>query len=284
MSNTKINEIVEKQISSTGKVNYIYYVIVETKYGLCKLRKKQFNKNKRLTRQCAINPTEFLQNESNEIHNFEFEILDTYTKNDVLINIKHKICNTTFQQSPSTHLRVKGCPICYGRYTKSFEQIVEKANLIHSNKYTYIKTENTNSNSSLNIICPVHGLFTQKVKTHLEKHGCPKCAKQNTGWNRSSFISKCNKNNNGLGILYVLRCWNENEEFYKIGITSKSIKDRYKSKTLMPYNYEIIQEITNLGSIIYDLEKYLKVQINKMGFNIKPKIPFLGSSTECCNF
>lgn len=275
-----IEEIVEKQLSKTGKINYLYFVIIETKYGICKLRKEQFKKNKKVTRQCAINPTEFLQNESNEKHNSQFVILGQYTKNDELIEILHRECNSIFKQAPSTHIRVKGCPICSGKQPKTFEEIVEISNKLHNNFYTYIKVDKTTSNSNLKIICPVHDLFKQKIKLHLRGNGCPKCGR-NMGWTKSSFISKCNKNNNGLGIFYIIRCFNETEEFYKFGVTSLSIKRRYNTKSLMPYQYEIIQEIYDQGSVIYDFEKHFKRQIFKMDKNINPKILFPGSSTEC---
>ena len=51
----------------------------------------------------------------------------------------------------------------------------------------------------------------------------------------------------------VIRCFNENEEFYKIGITSSSIQHRYNSTSKMPYKYEIIQEIYDTPEIIYNL-------------------------------
>ena len=45
----------------------------------------------------------------------------------------------------------------------------------------------------------------------------------------------------GFGVFYIIKCWNSQECFYKVGITSYSVKRRYNSKRDMPYNYEIIQ-------------------------------------------
>lgn len=39
-------------------------------------------------------------------------------------------------------------------------------------------------------------------------------------------------------IVYVIRCWNDTEEFIKIGITSTSISRRFSGK--LPYNYEVL--------------------------------------------
>lgn len=68
----------------------------------------------------------------------------------------------------------------------------------------------------VNIICPVHGSFFQTPNSHLNGHGCRKCMIENNGWTKTKFINHCNKNNGGLGIFYILKCFNETEEFYKL--------------------------------------------------------------------
>ena len=80
------------------------------------------------------------------------------------------------------------------------------------------------------------------------------------------------------GILYVIRCFNGNEEFYKIGITSFTIKKRFTRKRDMPYQYEIIQEIKDSAENIYDLEKILHRVYAYWKY--KPLISFAGE-TEC---
>jgi len=54
---------------------------------------------------------------------------------------------------------------------------IEKAQIIHGQKYNYSKVYYINSYTKLNIICPVHGLFEQSANSHLSGHGCPKCSK-----------------------------------------------------------------------------------------------------------
>ena len=76
------------------------------------------------------------------------------------------------------------------------------------------------------------------------------------GFRKSTFIEYCEKNNNGIGLLYMIMCWNKNEKFYKIGITSKgSVKRRYSKKTDMPYGYKIIWTLEGDPGIIWDMEK-----------------------------
>ena len=81
------------------------------------------------------------------------------------------------------------------------------------------------------------------------------------GYKKSDFIKACERNNNGLGILYLIKCFMGNEWFYKAGITSLgSVAERYKHdgfrpNTAMPYNYEIMWTIKGEGGQIWDLEK-----------------------------
>lgn len=113
-------------------------------------------------------------------------------------------------------------------------------------------------------------------------HGCPTCKNENNGWTRLKFKKHCLKNKNGLGIFYIIRCFDENEEFYKFGITSRSVKKRYSVKRDMPYKYEVIQEFSGLPENIWDFEKYLKQ--NTREFKYKPIKDFPGSFTECIRY
>lgn len=52
---------------------------------------------------------------------------------------------------------------------------IERARLIHGDKYDYSKVEYINSRSKVCIICPEHGEFWQKPSSHLQGKGCSKC-------------------------------------------------------------------------------------------------------------
>lgn len=54
---------------------------------------------------------------------------------------------------------------------------IEKAKLIHNNKYDYSKAEYINYRTKICIICPIHGEFLQEIRHHLYGIGCPKCGK-----------------------------------------------------------------------------------------------------------
>ena len=69
------------------------------------------------------------------------------------------------------------------------------------------------------------------------------------------------------------------EEFYKIGITSRSIKKRFCNKQTMPYKYQVLQEIEDISENIWDFEVFFKRL--KFFRHYTPNIPFGGSLTEC---
>ena len=109
--------------------------------------------------------------------------------------------------------------------------------------------------------------------------GCPQCSLSESGFTRTKFKDKCDKNNDAKGILYILECYNDTETFIKIGITSRSIKERYRAKAKMPYEYTILHEITGSPEFIFDLETLLHRK--SKNYKYIPITPFAGSSTEC---
>lgn len=55
------------------------------------------------------------------------------------------------------------------------EDFIKKANAIHLCRYDYSKVEYKNNSSKVEIICPIHGVFTQSPSSHLQGKGCRKC-------------------------------------------------------------------------------------------------------------
>lgn len=98
------------------------------------------------------------------------------------------------------------------------------------------------------------------------------------GCKKASFIDQAIKNG-GQPIFYVLKCWNEEEQFYKIGISTNHILTRYATPRAMPYDYLILYEYPAEPEPIYDLEVAFKTEMES--FHYQPKILFNGSKTEC---
>ena len=187
-----------------------------------------------------------------------------------------------FVQNPYVHLNsTVGCTKCAleaseGRLALTTEEFINKAKAIHKSKYIYTNTVYIKSSLKVIITCPEHGDFEQEANSHLKGTGCYKCNEIYTGYGKTAFKAKCIKNNNGLGILYVIRCFNESESFYKVGITSFSILKRFKSK--FPYSYKVIHEIEFEPDYIYSTEKELLRLVD--GCRYEPLKSF-GGASEC---
>ncbi len=70
-----------------------------------------------------------------------------------------------------------GCPECTGRY-KTTEKFIKQARLIHGDRYNYSNVTYIKSESYIQIICKIHGIFPQTPTNHLQGQGCPYCVGQ----------------------------------------------------------------------------------------------------------
>lgn len=199
-----------------------------------------------------------------------------------------------FEQNANDHFVQKcGCSKCGQNRTAishkhTQEYFIKKANIVHNNKYTYFYTNYTFNRKTIIITCPIHGEFVQKANGHLQGKGCKKCAndytsiknKENpTGWSPKNWEIAGNKSKNkNFFKVYIIRCWNDFENFYKIGKTFNTVKYRFSGKRSMPYKYEIVKIIKGSAIEISKLKKEL--QKDHKEFQYKPLISFKGQY-EC---
>jgi hypothetical protein len=99
-----------------------------------------------------------------------------YINNKTKVKI---ICKThgVFEQLPSNHKKGVNCPKCTGSFMDT-EYFIEKAKLVHGDKYDYSLVEYIGKEGRVKIICPMHGIFEQSSGSHLNGSGCQKCGKQ----------------------------------------------------------------------------------------------------------
>lgn len=194
-------------------------------------------------------------------------------------------CNThgEFLQTPNSHLNGSGCQKCgkedmAEKATKTTEQFICEANLIHNGVYLYDQVNYIKCVEKVDILCKTHGLFKQTPNNHLRGQGCPKCKsdKNAGGFGKNDYIKRANGR---ICTFYTLRCFNKNEEFYKIGITMNNIKSRYTGNKTMPYEFEIISEVKGSAGFIWDLELVEKRKLKFLHY--LPQLEFKGSKTEC---
>lgn len=58
------------------------------------------------------------------------------------------------------------------------EEFIQKAKLIHGDKYNYSKVNYKNNKKKVEIICPIHGSFFQIPSNHFRNQGCSECGKE----------------------------------------------------------------------------------------------------------
>jgi hypothetical protein len=270
---------------------------IRDNYGECIVLKHCLLKGTLPTIMTAINKTEYFINKAREVHGDKYDYSETLYINALLkINIFCKIHNEYFKQTVSDHLQGCGCKKCgiiesINKNIKPEKLYIEQLNNIWKGKYT-IK-ENTYIKDSVKILhfCNEEKYWFLSKPTHmLCGHGCPKCKNKSLskrmqenplGWSYSSWEKAGNKSKNFDSFkVYIIKCWNDEEEFYKVGKTFTNIKKRFEYKGALPYNWEIIKLIEGDAKIISELENKLK-NMNKNNKYI-PKIKF-NEMYECFN-
>lgn len=94
-----------------------------------------------------------------------------------------------FLQLANGHLQGYGCKECgLASKTKTLQKFIKEANIAHSNKYKYTKTNYINAISKVIITCPIHGEFLQTPHHHIEGGGCPDCAVKARTSSTETFI------------------------------------------------------------------------------------------------
>lgn len=103
-----------------------------------------------------------------------------------------------FSIRPADHVNQKqGCKKCghevlSKKFRRPITEFIEKANKVHDYKYNYSEVTYINSTTKINIICPIHGVFSQTPSGHLAGSGCWSCGSSKG----EKFISKILKENN----------------------------------------------------------------------------------------
>lgn len=253
--------------------------IVQTKYGVCKIKKHHNHKLPTPSIRSAIDKTQFFANMANEIYNNKYD----YSKAKYINNITPVIIickeHGEFRATPNVHLSNKKqeCPTCTknrpNKRLLTTEGFIEKSNKKHNNFYNYSLVKYVGQSSSVKIICPIHGEFIQVPKDHMRGGGCRKCANQKisksrrsnpTGWEYSRWIkfAQISKWFDSYKF-YIIECWDKDENFIKIGRTYRKVSRRFRTLNMLPYNYKTLYEIIDSGIKICKIEEELKRVVSK---------------------
>lgn len=196
-----------------------------------------------------------------------------------------------FTISMQGHFSGQGCPKCSAiNYSKvrrlSTEKFIERAKKVHGDSCDYTKTVYKTCNDKVVIKCKEHDIYFKVFPSnHIIGSKCKKCqsekirkaltGKEGTcGYTRTGYVKQANGRQ---AKVYLIKCFSEEEEFYKIGKTFLDINIRFK-KANLPYSFESVNFIFGEAGYIYDLE----VELHKIyrEYKYKPKNRF-GGYTEC---
>ena len=145
-----------------------------------------------------LNTIDFIYR-SNIIHDNKYDYskvnyIDAHSKIIIICKIHGE-----FEQTPNSHLQGSGCNNCgvilrSNKAKKSLEEFIEKARLVHGDKYDYSKVDYVSRHTNIIIICKIHGEFEQTPCNHLKSSGCLKCSRINSAkkrtFNKDDFIKK----------------------------------------------------------------------------------------------
>jgi len=220
--NIKKNEFIKNAINRHGnkydyskveyKNNYTKIIIICEKHG----EFTQSPNNHLITNGCStcriekqsiestLTTEEFIEKAKN-IHKNTYDYSKIkYVDNKTKVTIICKI-HGEFTQLPFNHLKKSGCKLCARKkisekYRSTTSEFIEKAKIIHKNKYDYSKVEYLNSRTEVIIICEKHKEFSKMPYLHVAGQGCQKCSDEinrfNSRLTTEEFIEKA-KNKHG---------------------------------------------------------------------------------------
>lgn len=280
-------------------IEYInaHNVIIKDKHGLCKTTSSDLYSKGIPTIASALDKNNYFIEKAKNIHNdiYNYHYVK-YVNAKVKIDINCKL-HGIFSQTPCDHLNGHGCPNCGSintaeKITTNINKRIEQFKIKHRDRYDYsLVKEMKSAHNKIDIICKIHGIFKQTIHEHLKGYNCLKCSyiessknRISSGWNFKDWFKCANASVSYESFkFYIIKCWDENETFYKVGRTFNTIKRRF-SNNCLPYSYEILKviELKNLTldncKYIYTIESLIKKQNKK--FKYKPKKHFEGY-TEC---
>lgn len=187
----------------------VEYVNCNTKVKIyCKIHKKYFEITPehffrgRSCPYCAGNKhmtkEEFIE-KAIKVHGnlYSYDDID-YINATTKIKIFCKIHQEYFWQTPTNHLKGRGCPLCFGTLKLSNEDFIKRSKEIYGdNTYDYSKVEYLNMHTPVCIICPIHGEFFVSPSEHLFSNtGCPYCSGKTYESKLSLRVKQILKENN----------------------------------------------------------------------------------------
>lgn len=140
---------------------------------------------------------EFIKRSRLKHDNFYNYSKSIYINKRTKVEIICPIHGSFFQLPESHYNRGDGCPICaIKNKTKTTEQFIKEAKKIYGDKYNYSKINYINTDTKVEIICPIHDSFFKRPDSFLSGCGCPECSDKTK--TTEEFINEARKIHNNF--------------------------------------------------------------------------------------
>ena len=225
----EVNLKYNNEIEIVGKFKGLSFpIIFKTKYGVCQLKKAQDLLKSFPSIKSALNKTEYFMEMLKEKYP---EIAKRLTPQSEYKAMKQKMLfNTQFgliTVNPDA-LMAGHCPNIRSAVNRKDYFKAQLEYLYDGKGYEFEITSTDRHKGRVKLICPIHGEQWVDSDGIFLGHGCPEC---NQGWTKSN-------------IFYLIRLYNEEESFYKLGIsyiqTNGKVR-RFKDYKKLGYNIEEIK-------------------------------------------
>lgn len=218
--------------------------------------------------------------ESIKVHGLKYKY-----SNVNYISIKHAVSITCpihgdFMQTPECHIiKRHGC-VCCGidemklSKTSGTSDFIAKATELHGCKYDYTFVNYVHSTIPVKIKCDRGHVYMQRPSNHLNGSGCKECARQdNTGGYSYESIMSNSLLYNKPCTFYHVKILNKKENiyFYKIGITTQTVKQRFSGVNKNDFEIESLYEYNSTLANCYDLEQLILSELAIIGKLYKVK-------------
>ena len=211
-----------------------YFLVTPTKHLNMK-QGCQLCSYKKHRSQSKIKDTAYFKEKALSLHGNLYDYTNTiYTTAKDKVTISCNICNNSFEQVASVHLQGSGCPVCshsrgMDKQRHSTKTFIEASMLVHGDNYRFNKTSyGKNNTTKVVVTCNKCNTDSIVIPSNFLMGAEPSCLCPKHGGFQESRP----------GTLYYLSI--NNGQAYKIGITNKSVKDRYSNTELS--NITVIKE------------------------------------------
>lgn len=226
----KVNTLYKGDIEVVGKFKGLNNpILVKDKYGVMSVKKAEFILNGRPSIKIALNKTEYFMNQLKDKYPEIAEFISPASeykkaKEKMLFNTKFGLVSISPDSLLSGHFPSVRSAVDRKNYMRN--QLL----YLYEGKYDFKILSTSRHDGKVILICPIHGEVLIDNDYIFSGCGC----------------IKCNSPANKSDVLYIVRLFNSEESFYKLGITYEMKNNklqRFKQYKTLGYNIEVIKTI-----------------------------------------